>query len=226
MSIIVDMNLEKWDVGDLNCHQAIELQKNLADRVSKDGLTNNIHYIAGFDVSVSRAGESTAAAVVLSYPNLNLVEKSKTKGRPSFPYVPGLLSFREIPLVLDVCEKLKSTPDLVLVDGQGIAHPRHFGLAAHLGLLLDVPTIGCAKSHLFGEYQDPAPVAGSYTYMADPRNNLTLGAVLRTKTAVKPLFVSVGHKITLSSCIEWVLQCCKGYRLPEPTRLAHLASRE
>ena len=220
------MNFEKWDVGNLNCHQAIELQKNLANRVSNEGLTKVVHYIAGFDVSISRTGESTAAVVILSYPGFNLVEKIKIKGRPGFPYVPGLLSFREIPLVLDVCEKLKTTPDLVLVDGQGIAHPRHFGLAAHLGLLLDIPTIGCAKSHLFGEYQDPASDAGSYRYMTDPRSNSVVGAVLRTKTAVKPLFVSVGHKIALSSCIEWVLQCCKGYRLPEPTRLAHLASRE
>jgi deoxyribonuclease V len=220
------MNFEKWDVGNLNCHQAIELQKNLANRVSNEGLTKVVHYVAGFDVSISRTGESTAAAVVLSYPGLDLVEKIKIKGRPSFPYVPGLLSFREIPLVLDVCEKLKTTPDLVLVDGQGIAHPRHFGLAAHLGLLLDIPTIGCAKSHLFGEYQDPASDAGSYTYITDPHSNLAVGAVLRTKMAVKPLFVSVGHRIALSSCIEWVLQCCKGYRLPEPTRLAHLASRE
>jgi deoxyribonuclease V len=220
------MNFEKWDAVNLNCRQAVELQRNLAGRVLSDGLLNNVHFIAGFDVSVSRRGESTAAAVVLNYPGFSLIEKIQIKGRPTFPYVPGLLSFREIPLVLGVCEKLKITPDLVFVDGQGIAHPSHFGLAAHLGLLLDIPTIGCAKSHLFGEYQNPASEAGSYTYMTDPYSNLTLGTVLRTKTAVKPLFVSVGHKIALSSCIEWVLQCCKGYRLPEPTRWAHLASRE
>jgi deoxyribonuclease V len=223
MNLMKFVNLNGWD---FSVRQAIELQKQLAGKVSAEGTVTNVRLVAGFDVSVSKSGESTAAAVVLDYPGLKVVEKVQMKGRTNFPYVPGLLSFREIPLVLQVCEKITRVPDLVLVDGQGIAHPRRFGLAAHLGLLLGIPTIGCAKSHLFGDYTDPPETAGSYSYLVDPHDNLRVGAVLRTRTAVKPLYISIGHKIALPSAIEWVLQCCNGYRLPEPTRLAHLASRE
>ena len=220
------MNFEKLHGWDFNSRQAIELQKQMAGKVAAEGIIRNIRYIAGFDVSINRAGDATSAAVVLAYPGLTVVEKVQVKGRPNFPYIPGLLSFREIPLVLQVCEKIETTPDLILVDGQGIAHPRRFGLAAHLGLFLDIPTIGCAKSHLFGEYAEPTAAAGSFSYLIDPEDYLPVGAVVRTKSGVKPLYISIGHKIALSSAINWVLQCCKGYRLPEPTRLAHLASRE
>ena len=205
--------------------EARELQESLAGRVIANGDVNMVRYIAGLDVSVRRDNQALAAAVVLSYPDLNIVEKVQIEGRVTFPYVPGLLSFREIPLVLQVWQHLQKKPDLILVDGQGIAHPRRFGLAAHLGLLLDIPTVGCAKSHLFGDYQMPSARAGSFTYLSDPGDKATIGAVLRTKNRVRPLFISTGHKIGLSSAIEWVLKCCQGYRLPEPTRLAHLASR-
>ncbi len=129
-----------------------------------------------------------------------------------------------MPLTLQACEKLVLNADLVLVDGQGIAHPRRLGLAAHLGLFLNTPTIGCAKSHLYGQYNTPANTTGKYNFIKNT-NGETIGAVLRTKYNVKPLFISVGHKIDLQTSIYWVLQCCRGYRLPEPTRLAHLASK-
>ena len=164
----------------------------------------------------------TGAVVVLSYPELELVETRIAKEKIEFPYIPGLLSFRESPLTLAACEKLSVTPDLILVDGQGIAHPRRMGLASHLGLLLDTPTIGCAKSLLCGRHKMPGVEPGSYTERVD--NGQTIGAALRTKTGTNPLYVSVGHRIDLQNAIHWVLKCCRGYRLPEPSRLAHLAA--
>jgi deoxyribonuclease V len=151
-----------------------------------------------------------------------LVETQVAQGKPSFPYVPGLLSFRESPLTLAACEKLTVTPDLILVDGQGIAHPRRLGLASHLGLLLNTPTIGCAKSLLCGRYEEPGIDAGSYTEVMD--GSETIGVALRTKAELKPVYVSIGHKVDLQAAIHWILECCRGYRLPEPTRLAHLAA--
>jgi deoxyribonuclease V len=213
-------SLHEWNVS---VNQALEIQRNLADKVSRTGIASP-HLIAGLDVSVNRLKEATAAAVVLSYPELNVLETATAKGKADFPYIPGLLSFREVPLTLTVCEKLSRAPDLVMVDGQGIAHPRRMGLASHLGLFLDTPTIGCAKSHLYGDFNEPGAPSGSYSHITDENKDI-IGAVLRTKDGVKPLFVSVGHKIDLSSSIFWVLQCCRGYRLPEPARLAHLASR-
>jgi deoxyribonuclease V len=142
--------------------------------------------------------------------------------RVEFPYVPGLLTFREAPLILAAFEKLTVTPDLVMVDGQGIAHPRRIGLAAHLGLCLGIPAIGCAKSRLIGEYAEPENESGSYTELSDKGE--VIGAVVRTKAGVKPVYVSIGHMIDLPSAIDRVLDCCRGYRLPEPTRLAHIAA--
>jgi deoxyribonuclease V len=136
--------------------------------------------------------------------------------------VPGLLSFREAPLILAAFEKLTATPDLVFVDGQGIAHPRRIGLASHLGLCLGLPTIGCAKSRLCGEHETPGFAAGSYAELRD--NGEVIGAAVRTRAGVKPVYVSIGHMIDLPSAIRRVLDCCRGYRLPEPTRLAHMAA--
>jgi len=155
---------------------------------------------------------------------MEVLEVSAAAGNAAFPYVPGLLSFREIPLTLQACEKLTLEPDLVMVDGQGIAHPRGIGLASHLGLFLNCPTIGCAKSPLWGQFQHPGEDKGEYSDIVDKDQNI-IGAVVRTKTRVKPLFISIGHKIDLATAIQWVLKCCRGYRLPEPTRQAHLASK-
>jgi deoxyribonuclease V len=210
-----------WDV---TIDQALQIQHDLANEIIKDNYLSTLKLVAGVDVSVNRLSEATAAVIVLDYPELTIREKSVVKGSVEFPYIPGLLSFREVPLTLQACEKLKLQPDLVMVDGQGIAHPRGIGLASHLGLFLDIPSIGCAKSSLYGYYEEPDKTAGSYTLIRDKQGN-TLGAVLRTKSNTRPLFISIGHKIDLSSAINWVIQCCRGYRLPEPTRLAHLASK-
>jgi len=209
--------LHEWQVS---TSQAIALQKQLASRVSLDEMSGAFRYIAGVDVSTSRwHEEGTAAVVVLNYPEFELLEEKRVRGRIDFPYVPGLLSFREAPLILEAFEQLTITPDLVLVDGQGIAHPRRFGIAAHLGLFLDVPTIGCAKSRLCGTYEEPGTEAGSSTELLDEGE--VIGEVVRTRKGTKPVYVSVGYKISLRQAVRWVLMCCRGFRLPEPTRLAH-----
>lgn len=211
--------IEDWPI---TAAGARHLQELLAGRVQKYGSNEDPRLVAGVDISVSRAGKAKAAVVVLSFPGMELVEAKTEEGRPGFPYVPGLLTFREAPLILAACARLENTPDLFMVDGQGIAHPRRLGLAAHLGLLLDTPTIGCAKSRLCGEYEMPDPEAGSCCDLIDHGD--LIGAVVRTRTGVKPLFISVGHLIDLDSAVSRVLECCKGYRLPQPTRMAHLVA--
>lgn len=160
--------------------------------------------------------------MVLSYPDLNIAEVRTVEAEPSFPYVPGLLSFREVPVLLGALEALQTTPDIVLVDGQGIAHPRRFGLACHLGLMLDVPTIGCAKSLLVGMHDTLSEEDCVWTWLED--DGEVIGAAVRTRRGVKPVYVSVGHRVNLDAAIDWTLACCRGYRLPEPTRLAHQAA--
>jgi len=212
--------LHRWD---LTTARAREVQLELASRVSRDNEIDSAHFIAGVDISVDRVrGVARGAVVVLSYPELEVVETRVVEGKVDFPYVPGLLSFREAPLTLAAFERLGIAPDLILFDGQGIAHPRRLGLASHLGLLLDRPTIGCAKSRLCGSHQIPGLEPGSYAELVDGEE--VIGAALRTKLGVKPVYVSIGHRISLESAIYWVMRCCRGYRLPEPTRLAHLAA--
>lgn len=212
--------LHYWDVSH---GQAKALQVSLAKKVVTEGEDTNPHLVAGVDISSPDSrGVAQGAVVVLNYPELNLMEVKTVEREVTFPYIPGLLSFREAPLILAACEELSSVPDLVLVDGQGIAHPRRFGLASHLGLFLDVPTIGCAKSILCGAHELVGEKVGSYAELVD--NGQVIGAALRTRIGVKPIYVSIGHKIGLSSAIKWVLNCCRDYRLPEPTRLAHLAA--
>jgi len=213
--------LHPWN---LSIPAAIEIQKRLSELVQKEGIIRDVKLVSGFDVSVNRVKEARAAAVTLSYPEMEIVEKVTVRGKAEFPYIPGLLSFREVPLVLEACRKLKLKPDLIMVDGQGIAHPRRFGLACHLGMLLDLPSIGCAKSLLTGFYAEVGENPGSYSEIHG-ENGEVIGAAVRTRRGSKPLIISIGHKISLSKAIEWVLKCCIDYRLPEPTRLAHLASR-
>jgi len=203
--------------------EAIQIQKELASKVSRTGNIDNPRLIAGVDISVNRtAGTGTAAVVVLSYPELEIIETSMITDRLTLPYIPGLLSFREAPLILASCERLTVKPDLVMVDGQGIAHPRRMGLASHLGLFLDIPTVGCAKSRLCGRHEEPGTEAGNYADLMD--GGEVIGAVLRTRGGVKPVYVSIGHRVDLTTAIHWVLACCRGYRLPEPTRLSHQAA--
>jgi deoxyribonuclease V len=190
--------------------------------VTENGVVD-ARLIAGIDISSPDArGIARGAAVVLRYPEFSIVEAKVVEGKVTFPYIPGLLSFRESPLILAACEKLCNVPDLILIDGQGIAHPRKLGLASHVGLFLDLPTVGCAKSILCGQHGLVGEEAGSYSELLD--NGEVIGAALRTKSGVKPIYVSVGHRIDLASALQWVTKCCRGYRLPEPTRLAHLAA--
>ncbi len=212
--------LHSWQVSTT---QALDIQLGLAARVSKVSEVTTPRFIAGVDISASKAQEmATGAVVILSYPELRLVETKIANEKLNFPYIPGLLSFRESSLVLAACEKLTITPDLILVDGQGLAHPRRMGLASHLGLFLNTPTIGCAKSRLCGSHKVPGVEPGSHADLVD--NGEVIGAVLRTKFGVSPVYVSIGHKVDLQTAIHWVLECCQGYRLPEPARLAHLAA--
>ncbi len=217
------MKIERLHDWQISTDQARELQRKLAVQVCRSGNVINPRFIAGVDISASNARKmATAAVMVLNYPELKVAEVEIAQGKLEFPYVPGLLSFRESPLTLAACEKLKITPDLFLVDGQGIAHPRRMGLASHIGLLLDRPTIGCAKSRLCGEYGPLKDGAGSWVELTD--GGETIGAVVRTREAAGPLYVSIGHRVDLAGAIRWVLACCRGYRIPEPLRLAHLAA--
>ncbi len=213
-------SLHGWQVSTT---QALEIQQRLAAQVSQRSEVTTPRFIAGMDISAGKGeGMATGAVVVLQYPEFRVVETKVARGKLDFPYIPGLLSFRESPLTLAACQELTITPDLILVDGQGIAHPRRLGLASHLGLWLNTPTIGCAKSILCGNHEAPRIEPGSYTEVAD-RGEI-IGAALRTKLGVKPIYVSIGHKVDLQTAIYWVMNCCRGYRLPEPTRLAHLAA--
>lgn len=212
--------LHGWQVSTA---QALEIQARLAAQVSRNSEVVAPRFIAGVDISAEKSrGMAQGAVVVLQYPELRPVETKVIAGNLDFPYIPGLLSFRESPLTLAACEQLGITPDLVLVDGQGVAHPRRFGLASHLGLCLNLPTIGCAKSLLCGTHKTPGAEPGSYADVVD-RGEI-IGVALRTKLGVKPIYVSIGHKVDLKTAISWVMKCCRGYRLPEPTRLAHLAA--
>ena len=213
-------NLHSWRVS---IDQAVDIQLRLAAQVFRSGEVGTPHFIAGVDISADKGqGVATGAVVVLQYPELEVVETKVVNDKLNFPYIPGLLSFREAPLILAACQKLTITPDLILVDGQGIAHPRRMGLASHIGLFLNSPTIGCAKSLLCGAHQLPGAKPGGYAEVVD--NGETIGAALRTKLGTKPIYVSIGHKIDLPTAIYWVMKCCQGYRIPEPTRLAHLAA--
>jgi deoxyribonuclease V len=212
--------LHGWEVGTA---QAREIQLSLAKRVMTENEVISPRLIAGIDVSSPDAqGVARGAVVVLRYPEFSIVEVKEAQGRITFPYIPGLLSFRETPLILAACERLCNVPDLILIDGQGIAHPRRFGLASHVGLFLDLPTIGCAKSILCGQHEPVGEEAGAHADLLD--SGEVIGAALRTRCGVKPIYISVGHKIDLASALQWVIKCCRGYRLPEPTRLAHLAA--
>ncbi len=207
----------------LDTFEAIKIQNDLAAQVVKVDMLTEICYLAGVDISTRRMSKiATASVVLLKYPDLDVVDIKTVSGSLNFPYIPGLLSFRELPLMIAACEKLSINPDLIIVDGQGIAHPRRFGLASHLGVVMDIPTIGCAKSRLCGSYNEPENEPGYYSNLVD--KDETIGVVLRTKHGVKPVHVSVGHKISLETAVCWVLNCCRGYRLPQPTRLAHLAA--
>ena len=176
--------------------------------------------VAGTDISYSKKSDKFYGAVlVLSLPDLEEVDRATAVGRVKFPYIPGLLSFREAPILLKAFEKLETVPDLIMFDGQGTAHPRGLGLASHMGLILDIPSIGCAKSRLCGGHREVSKKAGSHVPLK--LDGRTIGAVVRTRDKVNPIFVSPGHRMGFRAAVKWTLKCCGGYRIPEPTRRAH-----
>ncbi|NGZ77625.1 deoxyribonuclease V [Saccharibacillus alkalitolerans] len=212
----------------LNEQEAVSLQLELAAKISlRDPEPFDVRRIAGIDVAYDKDDDRlVAAVVVLDADTLDVVETAAAWGSPSFPYVPGLFSFRELPPVLEAFGRLKTAPDLIVCDGQGIAHPRRFGLASHLGLLLGIPSIGCGKTRLIGEYDEPAAERGSASPLLADGGEL-VGHVLRTQTGVKPVFVSPGHLISPDTACHWVLKLAPRYRLPETTRQAdQLVRRE
>ncbi len=197
---------------------AMAFQKKLAGQVIREATVDEVHTVAGVDASY-RENTARAAVVTLSFPDLEIVEYAVATRPIDYPYVPGLLSFREAPAVLDALEKLTFAPDLLIFDGHGIAHPRRIGIASHIGLVVDLPSIGCAKRRLRGQYEEPGHERGSFTYLT--HKGETVGAVVRTRTDVKPVFVSIGHRVDLPTAIHYVLACGGGYKLPETTRWAH-----
>ncbi|MFQ6048976.1 MAG: deoxyribonuclease V [Phycisphaerae bacterium] len=209
----------RWDVSP---QRAIQIQRELVDRVRVEPLARPVRLVAGVDAAASRDGSEVIAGIVVwDIAARRLVQSCLASRTASFPYVPGLLSFREAPAVLAAVRKLPLRPDVFIFDGQGLAHPRRLGLASHLGVLMDQPSVGCAKSRLFGRHDRPGPRRGSHCPLRDPADASLIGAVLRTREAVKPVYVSIGHRVRLQDAVAVVLDCCTRYRLPEPTRLAH-----
>jgi deoxyribonuclease V len=206
-----------WDIPTVEARQ---IQLKLKEKVIKeDRLGKKINYVAGVDVGFEDNGTITRAAVAtLTFPQLALYEYAMARRPTGFPYIPGLLSFREIPAVLDALAKLKQVPDILLCDGQGLAHPRRFGIACHLGVLTDIPSIGVAKTRLIGTHALVPQEKGGYVLLMDDAE--PIGVVLRTRKDVKPVYVSIGHKISLPSAIDIVMRCVTKYRLPETTRWA------
>ncbi|WP_047866705.1 deoxyribonuclease V [Rubrobacter aplysinae] len=217
------VDVDRMHELDVSPAEARRLQDELAPKVDQGPALDldRVRYVAGADVSTQ--GEmGYAAVVVLSFPDLSVVEVQGAEGELSFPYVSGLLAFREIPPVVQALRKVRTPVDAVIFDSQGIAHPRRMGLASHLGLFLDVPSVGCAKTRLCGVHDEPAVEKGSGEDLV--HRGEVVGRVLRTRTNVSPVYVSVGDRIDLQSAAALTLACCPRYRLPEPTRQAHLAS--
>lgn len=210
------MKTHSWN---LSPKEAIALQRRLASQVITEDQLGEVALVAGVDVGFEDQGKTTrAAVVVLRLADLSLVEQAVARQPTRFPYIPGLLSFRECPTVLAALEKLTVLPDLLLCDGQGIAHPRRCGIACHLGVLTGLPSIGVGKSRLVGSHGPVPATRGGWTPLLDKKE--TVGAVLRTRIGVKPIFVSIGHRICLATAIHYVMACTTRYRLPETTRAA------
>lgn len=219
------MRIRERHTWDLAPKEAMALQARLATEIVLRDEFGPVRHVAGVDVGFEDNGTTTRAAVaVLAFPSLQLVTSVIARKPTCFPYVPGLLSFREVPAVLAAMEQLDVLPDLLLCDGQGIAHPRRLGIASHLGLLLDVPSIGVAKTRLVGKHDEVPDIRGAWVPLRD--GNETIGAVLRTRQGIKPLYISPGHRIGLESAIAWVMACLTRYRLPETTRWAHRLASE
>jgi deoxyribonuclease V len=237
------MEYKKLHAWDVSRTEAVELQKKLREQVRVEPLNGEVGTVAGCDISFNKFSEIVyAGIVVLRLRDLEIVDQATAITRTTFPYIPGLLSFRETPALLEAWEKLKTAPDVVMLDGQGLAHPRRFGIACHFGLITGRPTLGCAKTVLVGQYDEPEERAGSYSLMT--HKGETIGAAVRTKDRVAPVYISVGNLIDLPGAIDLALRCVKGYasqsgslfesspaskskyRIPEPTRQAHILVNE
>jgi len=211
-------DIHPWAVSP---QEAAEIQRRLSRMVEPQPITKPIALVAGADISYSKIDNRlVAAVVVMTFPELEIVEQIEAEGEAVFPYIPGFLSFREAPAMLEAFSRLRHEPDVIMVDGQGIAHPRGLGLASHLGVILDHPTIGCAKTRLIGKYAEPGEQKGERSPLW--QGGKIIGMVLRTRRGTKPLFISIGHKIDLDTAVSIVLACTRAFRLPEPVRQAHL----
>ncbi|MCF8104385.1 MAG: deoxyribonuclease V [Desulfohalobiaceae bacterium] len=206
--------------GPVSLDRAREIQDRLRSRIVREGGFQGLRYIAGLDVGYCKKIPNTvqAAGVILDRHGLRVVDQIVVRDKVLFPYIPGFLSFREAPVLYRVVKRFALSPDLILCDGQGLAHPRRFGLASHLGLLLDLPSIGVAKSRLLGQHSLPGPKKGDWSPLVDKGE--TIGAVVRTRSRVKPVYVSTGHRVGLETAVDLVLSLCPRYRIPEPIRLA------
>jgi len=214
------MSLEGAEPWPQTAAAAIALQQRLRSQVRTEDDLGSVGRVAGVDVGLEEGGSVTRAAVaVLRWPELDLQDQAIARRPTAFPYIPGLLSFREVPAILDALQQLASPPDLLLCDGQGLAHPRRFGIACHLGLLVDIPSIGVAKSRLVGHHAPVAEDRGAWEPLVD--RSEVIGAVLKTRPRTNPLYISSGHRISLPTAVEWVMNCTTRYRLPETTRWAH-----
>jgi deoxyribonuclease V len=213
--------LHSWKVS---LEKAIQIQKDLSSQIILRKTFSKVRTVGGGDVAYSKNKALLfGAIVILSFPQMETLDIATDLGKLSFPYIPGLLSFREGPILIKIFQKLKVKPDVIIFDGQGVAHPRGIGLASHLGLWFDLPSIGCAKTPLLDEFVSPGFSKGSFE--AIQREGKEVGAVLRTKDKVKPLFVSPGHRIDLTTSIQLILASCQGFRIPEPLRQAHQLAR-
>ncbi|MCW3465636.1 deoxyribonuclease V [Chitinophaga nivalis] len=211
------------DYDVLSVPEATAIQKNLQDQTILTPFNGPINYIGGADISFNKFSTTVyAGIVILQYPSLIPVGYSLVKKEVHFPYVPGFLAFREVPALLDAWQQLPVKPDILVVDGHGIAHPRQMGIATHFGVLTNQPTIGSAKKKLYGQFEEPGPNRGDYTPLTG-RQGMLLGHVLRSKPNVKPVFVSPGHRTGMTDSLQLIISCLRKHRLPEPTRLAHNA---
>ena len=209
---------------DMDAAKAVKLQQRLALRVVKEDRLRSVRRVAGVDVAYhERIGRQIAAAVVLDADSLETLECATASETLRRAYVPGLFAFRELPTIMQALARVRSTPDLILCDGQGIAHPRRFGLASHLGVLMQIPAIGCAKTRLDGQAAPPGPARGDHTWLT--QDGEVIGCALRSQDRIKPIYVSIGHRISLETAIQWILRFSPRYRLPEPIRQAHQFSR-
>lgn len=204
----------------ISAQEAKQRQESLRAELSLEPLNKEIATVAGADISFNRGSNRVfAGIVVLGYPDLDMIARSLVVSEVDFPYIPGLLAFREIPPLMEAWEQLRTKPDVLIMDGHGIAHPRRMGIATHFGILADHPTIGCAKKVLTGGYEEPDSEKGSYSYLTDGEERI--GMALRSRTNVNPVFISSGHKVSFEECRNIVMGCLSKYKLPETTRAAH-----